>query len=160
CIARRRRWWRMRSARSRASRSTSTMSTSDPFDLPVEARGPVNQVSAGTNTSPLGTSPGPGMLAGASPGISPAAIAPIAAPPVPDPSDPAAMALLIARMANELFGAPAASAAPVPSPQQAMSGAGASAPASPGPSLGLLSDPAPAATMSPAIPDAELPIAP
>src|SRR5436190_6644259 len=104
----------MRSARSRASRSTTIMSTSDPFDLPVEVRGLMNQVSAGTNTSPLGTSPGPGALAGSSPGITPAAITPIAGPTLPDPSDPAAMALLLARMANEIFGGPTGTVVPVP----------------------------------------------
>ncbi len=146
------------------------MSTSDPFDLPPEVRGLVNQVGAGASTSPLGASPGPGALAGSSPGASPTVIAPLAAPTLPDPTDPAAMVLLIARMANEMFGGPAGAPPPVsvPSPQQAVTGAGASAPVSPGLSAGAPLGPSPAgapglsdapaipspATTTPAAPDA------
>ena len=60
------------------------------------------------------------------------ATAPPVGPTLPDPTDPNSMALLMTRMANEMFGANAASIVPVPSPQQMITGHGMQSNPSPG----------------------------
>src|SRR5262245_58504013 len=102
-------------------------------DLPPhELRGPLGQVAdAGGGVVPaLTPAPVPNAVAGGSPGLSAAAAKPPPSVPTLPSDDPASMALLIARMAGEMFGGQ--SVVPVPSPQQVISGAGVSAPAAPG----------------------------
>ncbi len=101
---------------------------------PHEFRVPLGQVvdTGGAAPSTLTEPPAPNALIGASPGASMGASAPPVGPTLPDPTDPNSMTLLIARMANEMFGANAASVVPVPSPQSMITGHGTTTNPSPG----------------------------
>src|SRR5262245_51440242 len=105
----------MRSARSKASKSTATMSTSDGTTELNAALGQVMDPGGGA-VPPLEPAPLPGAMGNASPGASVSA----AAPPVPFGEDPEAIARLAAQMASQLgFEVPASlapiSAQPAPS---------------------------------------------
>ena len=116
---------------------------------PHEFRVPLGQVvdTGGAAPSTLTKPPAPNALIGASPGASLGAAAPPVVPTLPDPTDPSAMTLLISRMANELFGATAASIVPAASPQQMITGHGMTSNPSPGisptlsPAGGAMPDP-------------------
>lgn len=101
---------------------------------PLEFRIPLGTVGdpGGAAPSVLTPPPAPNAIAGASPGLSTGAAAPPVGPTLPDPSDPNSLTLLIARMANEMFGANAASSVPVPSPQSVITGHGMTTNPSPG----------------------------
>ncbi|MCW5807573.1 MAG: SufS family cysteine desulfurase [Deltaproteobacteria bacterium] len=134
-------------------------------DLPPhELRGPLGQVGdAGGGVVPaLTPAPVPNAVAGGSPGLAAAATKPPPSVPTLPSDDPSSVALLISRMANEMFGG--ASVVPVPSPQQVLSGAGVAPPASPGIAPTLAPGPLPASglpteTAATAIPTA-IPSAP
>ena len=101
---------------------------------PLEFRIPLGTVGdpGGAAPSVLTPPPAPNAIVGGSPGTSIGATAPPVGPTLPDASDPNAMALLMTRMANEMFGANAASIVPVPSPQQMITGHGMQSNPSPG----------------------------
>ncbi len=86
------------------------MSTSD---LPGELRGPLGQVSPSGPVPIVGIGPTPSLAAG-SPGIG-ASGASVPGPTLPD-ADPAALAVLMQRMANELFGGVPGVAVPAATP--------------------------------------------
>src|SRR5262245_61141378 len=120
---------------------------------PHELRGGLgNVMDPGGGGNTLKPSPLPNVIAGGGPGFSTASLnAP--GPAVTGIDDPQAFALLVAKLAGELFGG--SSLAPTPSVSSGWTSAGASPPASPGfsPMLVAATSPdAPAATpsMSPA----------
>src|SRR4051794_34900024 len=86
------------------------------FAPPHELVGPLGQVvdPGGGFVPGLAPAPVPGALGTSSPGLAAAAISPA---PLPNlgPDDPSALALAIARLAGEMFGAqPPGSLAPIP----------------------------------------------
>src|SRR4051812_44261996 len=107
--------------------------------LPLEFRIPLGAVvdPGGAAPSVLTPPPAPNAVVGASPGLATGAAAPPVGPTLPDPSDPAGMQILFAKLAGELLGS---SAVPAPSPQQVMTGTGITA-ASPGISPTLVPGP-------------------
>ena len=131
------------------------MSTSD--QPPHEARGALGQlIDPGGGIVPvLAPAPVPNAVAHARPGVTTGVIAPIAGPTVPS-DDPGTLALLIARMAGELFGGASVvpppgtsqphNPAPAPSPLPQHLGLAGGAPASPG--IATLPAPVPAGAPS------------
>ncbi len=119
------------------------MSTDD-WNLPLELRIPLGTVvDASTPPNLVSRNPGPSALSGASPGLATGAPTPLASPTLPDPGDPQAMTLLVARMANEMFGG--SSVVPSESPAAIVgSPHGLHSPGSPGFSPTLVPGPAPA----------------
>jgi cysteine desulfurase/selenocysteine lyase len=96
---------------------------------PHEVRGPLGTIGdAGGGHRPL-TQPGPVLATSSSPGLSAAGAVPPVGALLPA-EDPNTLALLIAKLAGEMFGG--ASVVPVPLPAQLMTGAGLSNPISPG----------------------------
>jgi len=102
-------------------------------DLPPhEARGPIGQLGdAGGGIVPaLTPTPLPGALATSSPGVGAGVLAPAAGPTTPQVEDPGSMALMIAKLAGQMFGSSfpsafgGASVPPVPmAPQPAATAA-------------------------------------
>lgn len=119
------------------------MSTDD-RNLPLELRIPLGTVvDASTPPNLVSRNPGPSAISGASPGLATGAPTPLASPTLPDPSDPQAMTLLVAKLANEMFGG--SSVVPSESPASIVgSPHGLHAPGSPGFSPSLVPGPAPA----------------
>ena len=105
------------------------MTTSDGAP-PPELRGPLGQVmtTSGGVVPLLAPAPAPYAVTHATPGLATAAAAPVGAPTLPS-SDPGAMAVMIAGLANQLYGAsPPTSVAPVPAPGNLPTAATATAP--------------------------------
>ena len=97
---------------------------------PHEVRGPLGTIGdAGGGHRPL-TPPGPALATSSSPGLSAAGAVPSPVAAFLPAEDPNTFALLIAKLAGEMFGG--ASVVPVPLPAQVMTGAGLSSPLSPG----------------------------
>src|SRR5687767_15963925 len=96
------------------------MSTDDKLP-PHELRGVLGSIADRNDATGVPRAPGP-SIAQSSPGLATAALAPPPTSPTLPDADPNALALVMQRMANELF--LGSSIVPVPSPQNALTAPG------------------------------------